>query len=79
MSFVEAWFDSGSRGDTSLADVHVADHPGVQLLGSDPSEVLNGGAAIREFLVGEVTAAGGNVSFEPRDTAAFREGSADDH
>ena len=71
---VADWFASASRGDRSLVDAHVSDDPGTRLIGSDPDEILDGGAAVRAFLAGEVASAGGRAAFAPADVAAYSEG-----
>ena len=72
---VEAWFAAASRGDASLVLGHVSDSDGTRLIGSDPSEVLKGGVAVRQFLVGEIEGGGGQATFRPADTEAFSAGS----
>jgi hypothetical protein len=72
---VSAWFDGASTGSDSLIGRHVSRHPGVRLIGSDPTEWLSGGEEIATFLRGEVLGAGGKVSFAPSDTEAYEEGS----
>jgi ketosteroid isomerase-like protein len=72
---VEAWFKAASNGDPSLVAAHVSQADATRLIGSDPAEVFNGGAAVSEFLTGEVLGAGGHATFTPADTEAFREGS----
>ncbi len=72
---VEAWFAAASRGDASLVLAHVSDSEGTRLIGSDPSEVFKGGAAVRQFLAGEIEGGGGHATFRPADTEAFAEGS----
>lgn len=71
---VGAWFDAASRGDASLVAAHVSAGDGTRLIGSDPGEVFRGGAAVAEFLAGEVEGAGGHATFTPRDTEAFSDG-----
>ncbi len=72
---VAAWFASVTRGDGSLIERHVSAAPGARLVGSDPDEWLQGGAAISTFLRGEVEGSGGAATFTPSDTEAFEEGS----
>jgi ketosteroid isomerase-like protein len=74
-ALVDAWFAAASRGDASLVHAHVSDSDGTRLIGSDPSEVFKGGAAVRRFLVGEIEGAGGQATFRPADTEAFSAGS----
>lgn len=73
-ALVVTWFESASRGDSSLVDRHVSPDAGTILIGSDPDEILRGGAAVVGFLRSEVAAAAGNATFTPRDVRAFREG-----
>ena len=70
---VQAWFAAASNGDPSLARAGCPEDD-TRLIGSDPSEVFKGGAAVREFLIGEVEGAGGHATFTPSDTEAFCEG-----
>lgn len=70
---VRQWFAAASRGDTSLVDRLVGTDPVVRLVGSDPAEWIQGGA-VAEFLRGEVSGAGGEVSFTPSETEAYRHG-----
>lgn len=74
-ALVEAWFGAATRGDSSLVARHVSPDEGVRLIGSDPAEVFRGGAAVSEFLSGEVAGAAGQVTFSPAEIEAFREGS----
>ena len=74
-ALVHAWFAAASTGDSSLAQARVSADDGTRLIGSDPSEVFKGGAAVGDFLIGEVEGAGGQATFTPSDTEAFREGS----
>lgn len=71
---VAAWFRAASTGDASVVDRHVCTHQGVHLIGSDPDEWLSG-AAIADFLRGEVEGAAGQVTFTPSETEAWNEGS----
>jgi hypothetical protein len=71
---VEEWFAHASRGDSSIVAVRVSSSDAVRLIGSDPNEVFLGGAAVAEFLTGEVDASGGRARFTPVSTEAFREG-----
>ena len=71
---VRAWFESASRGDTSLVDAHVSPGRGTRLIGSDPSELFSGGDAVAQFLRGEIEGAGGEATFAPADVDAFSEG-----
>jgi ketosteroid isomerase-like protein len=73
-ALVQAWFAAASAGDSSLARTRVSATDGTRLIGSDPSEVFKGGAAVGEFLIGEVEGAGGHATFSPSDTEAFCEG-----
>lgn len=70
---VAAWFGAVSRGDASLIDRHVPLDSRVRLVGSDPGEWIAGGAAVAEFLRGEVEGSGGNATFSPADIEAFEE------
>ena len=71
---VAAWFDAATRGDVSMVSGHVSQHEAARLIGSDPGELFTGGAAVAEFLEGEVRSAGGNATFAPTGTEAFSEG-----
>ena len=72
---VRAWFAAASKGDPALVRAHVSGSDATSLIGSDPSEIFKGGAAVTEFLMGEVSSAAGHAHFAPRNTAAFSEGS----
>jgi ketosteroid isomerase-like protein len=74
-ALVESWFAAATSGDASLVERHVSRADGVRLIGSDPAELFRGGAAVSEFLSGEVAGAGGQVDFRPAAVEAFREGS----
>ena len=72
---VAAWFEAASRGDASLVDAHVSPSDGTRLIGSDPSELFQGGSAVAAFLRDEAETAGGNVAFslnDPRRSARGR-------
>jgi ketosteroid isomerase-like protein len=71
---VLAWFAGASRGDPSLVAAHVSHSDGTRLIGSDPAELFRGGAAVADFLRGEVESAGGNAAFSPAGVEAFSEG-----
>jgi ketosteroid isomerase-like protein len=71
---VVSWFAAASNGDPSLVDRRVSMHPGTRLVGSDPTEWLQGGESIAAFLTGEAEGAAGKVRFTPSDTEAYREG-----
>jgi ketosteroid isomerase-like protein len=71
---VADWFAAASRGDPSLIDRHVHESEVARLVGSDPEEWLEGGAAIAAFLRAEVEGAGGEVGFTPAGTEAFEAG-----
>jgi hypothetical protein len=71
---VRAWFNGASTGDASVIDTHVSRGDGARMIGSDPSERLSG-AAIADFLRGEVEGAAGAASFVPTNTEAWEEGS----
>jgi ketosteroid isomerase-like protein len=71
---VRAWFAAASRGDPSLVQAHVSQGEATRLIGSDPSELFAGGAAVSAFLAGEVRSAGGNARFVASDTEAFSDG-----
>ncbi|MGE3842904.1 MAG: nuclear transport factor 2 family protein [Vicinamibacterales bacterium] len=73
-ALVRAWFEAASTGSTALIERHVAIESEARLIGSDPGEWFVGGAAVAEFLRGEVHGAAGNVSFVPSDTEAFSVG-----
>ena len=74
-ALIQEWFAAASNGDSSLAQARVSADDGTRLIGSDPSEVFTGGAAVGEFLIGEVEGAGGHATFTPFETEAFCEGS----
>jgi ketosteroid isomerase-like protein len=71
---VSDWFAAASRGDPALIERHVSTSRSARLVGSDPDEWLHGGDAIATFLRGEVTGAGGDVTFTPSETEAFASG-----
>ena len=71
---VAAWFEAGTRGDASLVAEHVSPSAVTCLIGSDPAELFRGGAAVAEFLRGEVQAAGGRATFTPAGMEAFSDG-----
>jgi hypothetical protein len=72
---VAAWFASATTGDPSLVATRVSQDDATRLIGSDPTEFFKGGAAVSEFLNGELVGAAGNVTFTPSNTEAFAEGS----
>ena len=72
---VTDWFGAATKGDASLVSEHVSPGEGTRLIGSDPGEIFQGGAAVVEFLTGEVKSGGGQATFEPQDIEAFSEGS----
>lgn len=72
---VRMWFEAASSGSTSAIEQHVSMDDVTRLIGSDPDEWFLGGAAVAEFLRGEVKGAGGNAKFIPSDTEAFSDGS----
>jgi ketosteroid isomerase-like protein len=74
-NLVVAWFEAATAGDSSLVAAHVSQADGTRLIGSDPGEVFKGGEAVAAFLKGEVDGAGGQATFSPEETEAFREGS----
>jgi hypothetical protein len=71
--FVDDWFAYACRGDGALVRSRVSTSDHTRLIGSDPNELFRG-AAVAEFLLGEVNGAGGSVSFTPRNVEAFVEG-----
>jgi ketosteroid isomerase-like protein len=71
---VADWFAAATTGDASLVRAHVSPGEATRLIGSDPDEVYRGGAAVAEFLTGEVEGAGGQATFEPNAIEAFSEG-----
>jgi len=71
---VNDWFFAASSGDKTIVERHVSADARVRLVGSDPTEWLQGGRAVAEFLAGEVDGAAGNVRFAPSETEAFEEG-----
>jgi len=73
---VRAWFEAATKGDPSLAERHVSMGEETRLIGSDPDEWFRGGDAVSKFLLGEVFGAGGNATFSPSETEAFRQGDA---
>lgn len=50
-------------------------HSRTRLIGSDPTEWLQGGAAVAAFLRGEAQGSGGAATFTPADVEAYEEGS----
>jgi uncharacterized protein (TIGR02246 family) len=72
---VADWFSAATKGDASLVSEHISPGADARVIGSAPDEVFQGGAAVVEFLTGEVKGAGGRVTFEPKDIEAFSEGS----
>lgn len=72
VQLVQAWFSAASSADTSLIAKHVPDAGTARLVGSDPDEWLRGGSVIAAFLRGEVEGAGGEVTFTPSETEAYR-------
>lgn len=73
-ALVVAWFAAASRGEPSLARERIAPGPMTRLIGSDPDEMLRGGDAVRDFILGEIAGAAGRVRFEARNVEAFSEG-----
>lgn len=71
---VADWFAAASRGDGSVVDRYVPADPAVLVVGSDPNEWIKGGELVAEFLRGEVTGAGGDVTFTPSETEGYSEG-----
>jgi hypothetical protein len=71
---IVGWFEGASRGDHSLVDAQVSPSEFTRLIGSDPVEVFSGGAAVAQFLRGEVENAGGKATFSPSGIEAFSEG-----
>jgi ketosteroid isomerase-like protein len=71
---VRRWFAAATTGDATLVDAHVSPLAEARLIGSDPEEWFEGGAAIATFLHGEVEGAGGQVTFTPSNVEAFEEG-----
>lgn len=71
---VAAWFAAASQGDAAMVDEFVSQDDGVRLIGSDPDEWFRGGAAVADFLRGEIEGAGGAASFQPAGTEAFSDG-----
>lgn len=72
---VGAWFGSATRGDSAMVATHVSPGAETRLIGSGPAEYFRGGAAVAEFLNGEVSRSNGTVRFEPTEVEAFSEGS----
>ena len=70
---VARWFAAATSGDASVVDQLVSTDGGTRLIGSDGTEDFSG-EAVATFLRGEVTNAGGNVTFAPSATEAFEEG-----
>ncbi|MGH2374440.1 MAG: nuclear transport factor 2 family protein [bacterium] len=73
-AIINAWFESVAKGDASWADRHISREAGVRLIGTDPTEWLNG-AKVAEFLKEEAKAMGGVVKVALGETEAYREGS----
>ncbi len=73
-NIIAGWFESVSRGDPSWTDRHISRKDGVRLVGTDPSEVLEG-EKVAEFLREEVKAMGGVVKASLGEVEAYQEGS----
>ncbi len=73
-NLVREWFTAASRGDDALVRTRFSTDSGVRLIGSDEAEWLDGNTTIVEFLHGEVTGAGGNVTFATSDLSAYSTG-----
>jgi len=71
-NLIVAWFETASRGDSSMVDRQVSRHEGTCLIGSDPDEWFRGPTAA-ESLIKQVEGSGGSVR-SPADTEAFTEG-----
>ena len=71
---VRDWFAAASRGEASVVDRYVTAEPAVRLVGSDPGEWIQGGDRVADFLRGEVSGAGGEVTFTPSETEGYRDG-----
>ena len=61
------------RCDGAVVDRLVSRDPGARLIGSDPAERF-AGEEVARFLRGEAESAGGNATFTPTETEAYREG-----
>ena len=71
---VHDWFAAASLGDSTIVQRHVSPGAAVRLIGSDPTEWLQGGQDVAGFLTGEVEGGAGNVRFAPSETEAYEEG-----
>lgn len=74
VGLVGDWFAAASKGDRGLVNALVSRRRETLLVGSDPSEIVRGGDAVIDFLVGEVQGAAGHVRFEPADVVAYEDG-----
>ena len=73
---VAAWFEAASRGDTSLVDRHVSPSDGTRLVGSDPSEVFQGGSAVAAVPAGRGRKRRRQGAFALNEAEAFSEGTS---
>jgi hypothetical protein len=73
-NIIAGWFESVGKGDPSWADHHISRKDGVRLVGTDPSEMLEG-EKVAEFLREEVKAMGGVVKVSLGEVEAYQEGS----
>lgn len=71
---ISGWFKSVAEGDLAWADRHVSLRDGVRLVGTDPTEFLEGGK-VAGFLKDEAKAMGGVVKVSLALVEAYQEGS----
>jgi hypothetical protein len=73
-NIIEGWFEAVAGGDLAWVERHISRRAGVRLVGTDPTEWLEG-PQVAEFLKEEVKALGNVVQVSCRDTEAYHEGS----
>ncbi|MBX7254096.1 MAG: nuclear transport factor 2 family protein [Candidatus Promineofilum sp.] len=73
-NIIEGWFAAIADGDLAWAERHISRRAGVRLVGTDPTEWLEG-PRVAEFLREEVKALGGVVKITIGETEAYCEGS----
>lgn len=70
---IRNWFESVEKGDPSWLDRHLSADPSLRIVGTDPSEWLQGEKAV-DLLRSDLAVLAGNASFEIREIEAFSEG-----
>ena len=70
---IAAWFESAANGDQTWADNHISHNANVRLVGTDPSEMLEG-EQVAQFLKDEVRAMGGVIKASAGEVEAYEEG-----